>query len=211
MKVSGQFFDAQDALYVQNFEISMAIYNAENRLGLTFHDSTHSSRRLEYPWVVQNIRQMSGIVLDAGSGETAIGMMLASKNREVVCVDNYMPTIDQLNIIAKKFHMKNFSAEYGDITKLKYADNFFDVSYCISVLEHLPQDQIFIAMSELLRVTKHKVLITLDIMLEAGNGFDINMLVKFMEQFGLAVQPPATVFDIDNHDLGVYCLIFDKD
>jgi ubiquinone/menaquinone biosynthesis C-methylase UbiE len=100
---------------------------------------------------------------------------------------------------------------YGDITKLEYPDNTFEASYCISVIEHLPVDSIAIAINELLRVTRSKVLITLDIPIESSDGFNIRALSIFMEQFGIAIRPPITMFRIDNKPLGVYGIIFEKE
>jgi len=211
MKVLGQFFDAEDALSKDNFHISMDLYNSETRWDLAFHDSEHASRRLEYPWVVQNVRNITGPILDAGCGETAIGLYLAANGHKVTAVDYYFPTVNKLEKIIDEYGIKRYRAVYGDITNLTYEDNTFEVSYCVSVIEHLPVSSIPVAINGLLRVTRKKLLITLDVMLESSDGFNITALAVFMEQFGIAITPPTTIFRIDNKPMGVYGIIFEKD
>ena len=47
----------------------------------------------------------------------------------------------------------------GDVTKLEYPDNSFDVVLCAEVLEHIPPHLLAQACSEISRVAKHTVVI----------------------------------------------------
>ncbi|MFA5050683.1 MAG: class I SAM-dependent methyltransferase [Patescibacteria group bacterium] len=48
----------------------------------------------------------------------------------------------------------------GDVTALPFADNSFDLVTCLEVLEHLPQEDLKKGISELQRVSKKYILIT---------------------------------------------------
>ncbi len=49
----------------------------------------------------------------------------------------------------------------GSVTKLPFADNSFDVVCAFEILEHLPFDQFEIALQELARVSRQKVILSL--------------------------------------------------
>jgi len=53
----------------------------------------------------------------------------------------------------------------GDLRNMDYPDDYFDDTYCISVLEHGPinLNHIIPAIDELLRVTKRNLIVTMDV------------------------------------------------
>lgn len=102
------------------------------------------SRQWEYPWVSCTVSGHPGTgqpvhILDAGSGITFFPYYLASKDErlEVTCCDSDT-TLEAL--FARVNHERNtgdsikFTA--ADLLTLPFANAYFDVIYCVSVLEH---------------------------------------------------------------------------
>jgi SAM-dependent methyltransferase len=100
------------------------------------------SRQWEYPYVfnrVESVVQSNATtkILDAGSGITFFPYYLKSLHpfTDICCVDNDK-TLENIyqEINAHSKDKVNFSC--SDLEELPYAQNWFDVVYCISVLEH---------------------------------------------------------------------------
>jgi ubiquinone/menaquinone biosynthesis C-methylase UbiE len=94
-------------------------------------------------------------ILDVGAGE---GFLLQR------LVDNHIGKhhegieyVDEAIALAKKYHPK-LTIKKGDIYKLPYKDNSFDLLICTEVLEHLEDPTK--ALKELLRVSKKYCLLT---------------------------------------------------
>jgi len=100
-------------------------------------DALHQwSRQYEYVFTYQVINSLfpqGAKILDAGSGITFFPFFLGTTH-EVTCVDadNYINIFNNINIT------QNTSVRFqqGNLQKLNYEDNSFNVIYCISVLEH---------------------------------------------------------------------------
>ena len=137
-------------------------------------DPLHNwSRQWEYPFVFNCIRSTTGdknnplAILDAGSGVTFFPYFIqhAYNATHVHTCDrdaSYTEVFDRIYAgVDKKV---TFSCT--EIQRTGYEDNFFDLVYCISVLEHTADYAATIA--EFLRITKPhgKLIVTFDISLD---------------------------------------------
>jgi len=114
------------------------------------HDPFHQwSRRWEYPFAYSHIRRYIASndrfmqskdtvkILDAGSGFTFFPYYISHKhaNCNVYCCD-YDYSLINLFDSANKKSKQYIDFKVYDLTNLGYNDNSFDITYCISVLEH---------------------------------------------------------------------------
>jgi ubiquinone/menaquinone biosynthesis C-methylase UbiE len=90
-------------------------------------------------------------ILDAGCGGGAYVEFLAHKGLEVTGVDKYAQFLD---IAKQRGALGNYIQ--SDLTSLPFPDKHFDFSFCFDVLEHLDDE---VAIQELARVTKHRLII----------------------------------------------------
>jgi glycosyltransferase involved in cell wall biosynthesis len=88
-------------------------------------------------------------ILDIGGRDGHISALLTSQFESVTCLDLEKPNVSNEKVVAVK----------GDVTKLDYPDNHFDVVLCAEVLEHIPPDLLARACSEITRVAKHAVVV----------------------------------------------------
>ncbi len=93
-------------------------------------------------------------ILDAGSGDGIVATSLIQENQEVnlVCYD--MSQVALSNISNSRI-----TSICGSIGSLPFTDNAFDFSWSMDVFEHLRPDEVRTSLSELLRVSRHGVLI----------------------------------------------------
>lgn len=92
-------------------------------------------RIVEYPWVIAQLNKQTGTnLLDAGStlNYEPIITYHSLKNKKI--------TIVNLNPEKNCFWRNSISYIYGDIRKLPFKDNTFDVITCISTIEHIGLD-----------------------------------------------------------------------
>ncbi len=90
-------------------------------------------------------------ILDAGCGPGTYGIMLAQAGNEVVGVEISPGGVQVANQRAKQKGV-NFTARVGDLEKLPFPDNTFDICFCGWVLHHFPD--INASVAELARVLK---------------------------------------------------------
>lgn len=88
-------------------------------------------------------------VLDVGARDGYFSKLLAEHFNIVTALD-----LEELSIRHQKIRCVK-----GDITRLDYADNSFDLVFCAEVLEHIPPPLLEQACSELSRVAKTHLLI----------------------------------------------------
>jgi ubiquinone/menaquinone biosynthesis C-methylase UbiE len=149
------------------FEKTLAIYNKEQNICTPIQDSMHWTRRFEYPWILEKMDN-TGNILDVGAGATALQFVLADTGRFVTSVDIDQSAIDWVNCrLGGKFlyGIKNPHCINASLPKLPFIDGEFKTITCISVLEHLPKDQVIPSIRELIRISNKEVFITMDICL----------------------------------------------
>jgi len=88
-------------------------------------------------------------LLDVGARDGHFSKLLASYFSPVTALDLQKPVIETEGVICVS----------GDITKLHYDDNCFDVVFCAEVLEHIPPAALVKACTELIRVSNQKIVI----------------------------------------------------
>jgi len=154
------------------------------------------SRKWEYPYAILKSGLSKGMrVLDAGTGQSRFPLALLELGCEVSCVDKEV------------VRLKGVSTWQCDIRDLPFPDGFFDVVFCLSVLEHterLPIDYI----DELGRVLKSDgvLVVTFDYnRWDSGNGYRFKygevevLLSKFGKKFP---EMPANVLKSEETEDG---------
>jgi SAM-dependent methyltransferase len=119
----------------------------------------HPGKRWEYPWALERAGLAPGsTVLDVGCGDSIFPVYLAAQGHRVVAVD--------LDFTTNIGHLHGLRTGYlrGDLGALPLADGAFDVVFCISVIEHLPEHGVAAALAEIRRVLRPggRLLLTTD-------------------------------------------------
>jgi ubiquinone/menaquinone biosynthesis C-methylase UbiE len=115
--------------------------------------AAHADERAE--WLAEQVRRFvepSGDerALDAGTGTGALAFALAPVVREVVGVDLVPELLAEARARAGRFPSVEFVE--GDITRLSFEDESFDLAASGSTIHHVPRPELLVA--ELTRVTK---------------------------------------------------------
>ena len=87
--------------------------------------------------------------LDIGARDGHFSRILAERFESVTALDLELPIIEITNV----------ECVVGDIRRLEYDDNSFDLVLCAEVLEHIHPDSLKKACSELSRVTRQRLVI----------------------------------------------------
>ncbi len=87
--------------------------------------------------------------LDVGARDGYLSKLLTDYYTEVTALDLDMPNVAHENIVNVK----------GDVTRLDFPDNLFDMVFCAEVLEHIPSHLLHDACGELVRVSKGHLII----------------------------------------------------
>ena len=85
--------------------------------------------------------------LDAGARDGYYSALLANRFPAVTAIDLLKPNVNDSRVTCVE----------GDLTKMTFPDNSFDVVLCTEVLEHIPNVEI--ACREIMRVAKHVIVI----------------------------------------------------
>jgi len=91
-------------------------------------------RVVELPWLLANLRQGSGRLLDAGSSLNFRHIV----NHPVICGKDL--TIVTLEPEMESFWAKRISYAFADMRELPFRAEWFDEVACISTLEHIGKD-----------------------------------------------------------------------
>lgn len=109
----------------------------------------HPSKRWEYPWALEQANLGEGnIVLDAGCGRSVFPLYLAGRGHTVYACDLEPPPP------SIRPDRNNLHYAAADLAGLPWPDAMFDTVFLISVLEHLPLEQMPRALDEVRRVLR---------------------------------------------------------
>jgi ubiquinone/menaquinone biosynthesis C-methylase UbiE len=137
------------------------------------------SRPFEYAWAAE-FAESGNVVLDAACGIChPFKFYLADKCKKVHAVD-IDPRISEPDLIAahiqeifgeeakneflEKGMYVDIEAKNASISELPYKNNMFDKVFCISVLEHIPDEKKLVVLKEFRRVLKNagSIILTMD-------------------------------------------------
>lgn len=109
----------------------------------------HPGKRWEYPWALERAALRPGSrVLDVGAGDSIFPVYLAATGHSVTAVD--------LEFDGSLGMRHGVDAAYAraDMTRMPFPPGAFDAVFCVSVIEHLPEEAIPVALAELRRVLR---------------------------------------------------------
>jgi SAM-dependent methyltransferase len=131
-------------------------------------------RAAEFAYVWQQLTQPAGArILDVGSPKDLAAMLARQRGYEVVATD-ILPEAIVLShryAIAQGLDGKGpyrVHSEVQDGRALTYADRSFDAAYCVSVLEHIPDNGDSRAIRELVRVVRPGGVIVVTVPFDRG-------------------------------------------
>ena len=87
-------------------------------------------RIVEIPWIIKEIKNKKGNLLDAGSSLNFYKFLKNLKKFDKIFITTLFPENNFYNKL-------RISYTYEDISNLSFKDEFFDVVTCISTLEHI--------------------------------------------------------------------------
>ncbi len=123
--------------------------NFLNKIGFKIFGLPHIGLRLRARRVLNILPKRFEKMLDAGCGTGVYSFSLRNRGKEIIGVDidkqkiNYVKDVNRFN---------NLKFEAGDLRKLKFKKEEFDLIICSDVIEHITEDKK--AFSELGRVLK---------------------------------------------------------
>lgn len=108
--------------------------NFITKLGFKIFGIPHLGLRLRARKIINNLPRKLNKVLDAGCGTGVYSFSISKKAKEIYAIDISRKKINYCKKINCFDHL-NF--EIGDLTKLKYKNNFFNLIICSDVFEHI--------------------------------------------------------------------------
>lgn len=111
----------------------------------------HPGKRWEYPWALERgeAELAEGArVLDVGAGDSIFPVYLASRGFDVTAVDV------AFDGSLAAHHGVDVTYVRADMSRMPLPAGSFDVVFCISVIEHLPETAVPRALAEMRRVVR---------------------------------------------------------
>ena len=239
MRTSTAWAGYAPLITIEFFLSTLQLIVLENRIYeqtgvLDVRSSLHYGRRFEYPWSLKQAgwpnlgfdqekgifsmqcEKRRGRVLDAGGGMSTFPFLLTQCYDEVYNADVFPgDSFETLEWIKEKMGFSSLHLLKQDISSLPFEDGFFDMSFCISALEHGGNDPGRI-IDELLRVTAKKVLVTIDVTEkthpEALSEPDVFGLA---EKYQFKMPLPEKMLTLrtkdGSMDFNILCLCFEKE
>lgn len=99
--------------------------------------------------IIENLNASSEKSLDIGARDGHFSKILAKHYDLVIALDLEKPL----------FEYDNVTCVQGDVTNLKFEDDYFNLVFCAEVLEHIPTNTLKIACNELSRVSNEYILV----------------------------------------------------
>jgi ubiquinone/menaquinone biosynthesis C-methylase UbiE len=149
------------------------------------------SRQWEYPFVYNEIKKITSNksnlkILDAGSGLTFFPYYLgASRNSNIHCCD-YDKNLENAYNISNTLQKNQVTFSSADLKKLPYEDQFFDVVYSVSVLEHTDEYEKIISELDRVLAPDGVLILTIDISLDGTRDISIErakVLLGLLEKY----------------------------
>jgi glycosyltransferase involved in cell wall biosynthesis len=123
---------------------------------LVGHQRTAGFARYELNQEAERMRDLMNILpegcssaLDIGARNGTVTSLLAEQCTEVTALDIVKPEIVHERV----------TNVHGDVTKLEFPDDSFDVVYCTELLEHIRPEMLERACAEIIRVARYVVVI----------------------------------------------------
>lgn len=163
----------------------------------------HFSRKFEYQYIFENIKNLNLNILDAGCGISFFPDYLDDNKKNV-----NLTLLDNANNV-KKFYKENkkFSFIFDSLTDLKKIENKYDLIYSISTIEHIPNyfkviDEIYDKLN-----AGGVFLLTFDISYSKLDPINIYNVENFLKYIGIKFEKEyldlATEYELlfNSHDL----------
>lgn len=128
---SNKFFDLHDFYLLRKMLIGLGKIDPAWFPRL-IEPTTLGIRGWEYGHLLSNVKIGDKEVLDVGPGNSRLPRFLAKTGAKVTMLDMDMP-LEETTV--KK--SKNLKFVLGDMTKMSFKDNKFDIVVCISAIEHV--------------------------------------------------------------------------
>ncbi len=167
------------------------VWNSSN---IYWDKSSRWARRWEYPYAILNSDLTdSDLVLDAGCGLTAFKVLLSQRARKIWCLDSDEKVDAQIEAINRTWN-KTIKFLKCDINEVPFPTGYFDKTFCISVLEH--NRNFHELMEELVRVTKKRLIITLDVNIPEKKTpwlsvFSMPVFKQFCKRYEIPLKIPS--------------------
>jgi len=194
-KVSDYLKLLNDDLFLQMELFSNSFLKINHKILKKYHlikDPLHQwSRQWEYPFCYSCIEEYlknidynrRGNILDGGSGFTFFPYYVHHKflNTKVYCCD-MDDRLTNFFLRGNKNMNKNINFKVCNLLKTEYEDSFFDIAYCISVLEHTTDYGVII--KEFKRVIKPDglLIITFDISLDKRTSIHVGVAQDLLQK-----------------------------
>lgn len=175
----------------QDFSQKLRSLNMGTKPNLLTDGLDHWSRTYEYPYTLYGVlrhlekhRLPSAAILDAACGFSPLPFVLAALGHQVIGVDldEQLPSLWANYVIPTECPGGTSVFKFGNMERLDFPDNTFDVAFSISSLEHTPNPRI--AIRELCRVVKPGglVLLTCDLEPQGGDGIPLPTFTGMLEE-----------------------------
>lgn len=142
-------------------------------------------------------------LLDVGAGKCLFVADPAFRDMRTVAVDISDVAVDAL--IRQGVH-----AQRAEIQALPFSDNAFDTACAFDVLEHVPPDQVDKAISELKRVARLRVLLTIGKRPHVHSGYQLHLTLKPFAEWAAMLEDETWVMLYKGEDWSpvsyMYCL-----
>jgi len=144
------------------------------RAGVDGDCAYHWSRKFEWPWAILKADlKWRDRVFDAGGGLTVFQYVLSKCCHDVINLDQEETSLRAVRLVQEQFGMgKSIRTMQGDLCDIPFRNGYFDKTFCISVVEHIPNWRQ--AVMELFRVTASggTLILTMDINHNPKTGDD---------------------------------------
>jgi len=157
------------------------------------------SRQWEYSYVFSRIQETANFnekmrILDAGSGVTFFPYFIKSRysSADMYCVD-YDKNLEHVYTQINAHNTEKVFFSSSDLKALSFDDNWFDIVYCISVLEHTNNyDEIIDVFHRILQ-PGGKLVITFDISVDGTRDISAERAIILIDSLVKQFKPADSI------------------